>query len=225
MITRFLFFFFLMIRRPPRSTLDGTLFPYTTLFRSRPLVPRERGARDRRRDPRRVSGALLPTAGSAGAARAAAVPPGRSRLPHRAGARRGLARAAAWQRREARRAGGPECALPAGWPEDRELRHRRAIGRPGVRAGPRPGARGGTARVRVHRHLDQPGARHGGLAGVVRSGPPQKGRVPALPDPRRPAGRLRRGTRGRDALSHPAPRRREAAARSHGDRWGEGTAG
>src|SRR6187549_2730515 len=26
--------FFLMIRRPPRSTLDGTLFPYTTLFRS-----------------------------------------------------------------------------------------------------------------------------------------------------------------------------------------------
>src|SRR3712207_7883565 len=32
------FFFFLMIRRPPRSTL----FPYTTLFRSR---PRRRGRR------------------------------------------------------------------------------------------------------------------------------------------------------------------------------------
>src|SRR2546428_8642368 len=31
----YLFFFFLMIRRPPRSTL----FPYTTLFRSVPLVP------------------------------------------------------------------------------------------------------------------------------------------------------------------------------------------
>src|SRR2546430_13629660 len=30
----FFFFFFLMIRRPPRSTL----FPYTTLFRSGPLV-------------------------------------------------------------------------------------------------------------------------------------------------------------------------------------------
>src|SRR5688572_33334574 len=30
----FLFFFFLMIRRPPRSTL----FPYTTLFRSRARV-------------------------------------------------------------------------------------------------------------------------------------------------------------------------------------------
>src|SRR5256886_9910569 len=29
-ITSFIFFFFLMIRRPPRSTL----FPYTTLFRS-----------------------------------------------------------------------------------------------------------------------------------------------------------------------------------------------
>src|SRR3546814_20765809 len=31
----FIFFFFLMIRRPPRSTLTDTLFPYTTLFRSR----------------------------------------------------------------------------------------------------------------------------------------------------------------------------------------------
>src|SRR3546814_1114071 len=31
----FIFFFFLMIRRPPRSTRTDTLFPYTTLFRSR----------------------------------------------------------------------------------------------------------------------------------------------------------------------------------------------
>src|SRR3982750_4923511 len=31
-------FFFLMIRRPPRSTL----FPYTTLFRSRPVSARSR---------------------------------------------------------------------------------------------------------------------------------------------------------------------------------------
>src|SRR3546814_16741141 len=30
----FLFFFFLMIRLPPRSTRTDTLFPYTTLFRS-----------------------------------------------------------------------------------------------------------------------------------------------------------------------------------------------
>src|SRR3546814_7640616 len=29
------FLFFLMIRRPPRSTRTDTLFPYTTLFRSR----------------------------------------------------------------------------------------------------------------------------------------------------------------------------------------------
>src|SRR2546422_6391257 len=36
---RFLIFFFLMIRRPPRSTL----FPYTTLFRSGPLVGRFHG--------------------------------------------------------------------------------------------------------------------------------------------------------------------------------------
>src|SRR3546814_12787940 len=31
-------FFFLMIRRPPRSTRTDTLFPYTTLFRSNPMV-------------------------------------------------------------------------------------------------------------------------------------------------------------------------------------------
>src|SRR2546422_9877308 len=43
----FLFFFFLMIRRPPRSTL----FPYTTLFRSLELREGARlapGERDRR---------------------------------------------------------------------------------------------------------------------------------------------------------------------------------
>src|SRR3546814_1014014 len=35
MLTRLSFlFFFLMIRRPPRSTRTDTLFPYTTLFRS-----------------------------------------------------------------------------------------------------------------------------------------------------------------------------------------------
>src|SRR3546814_11025830 len=32
-------FFFLMIRRPPRSTRTDTLFPYTTLFRSAPPTP------------------------------------------------------------------------------------------------------------------------------------------------------------------------------------------
>src|SRR2546422_4920605 len=39
----FSFFFFLMIRRPPRSTL----FPYTTLFRSlRAVLPEEKDAAD-----------------------------------------------------------------------------------------------------------------------------------------------------------------------------------
>src|SRR3546814_18234202 len=28
-----------MIRRPPRSTRTDTLFPYTTLFRSNPVIP------------------------------------------------------------------------------------------------------------------------------------------------------------------------------------------
>src|SRR5436309_12653724 len=49
------FFFFLMIRRPPRSTL----FPYTTLFRSRQERrrdlqedPRREGPADRRASPR-----------------------------------------------------------------------------------------------------------------------------------------------------------------------------
>src|SRR3546814_7826092 len=41
---RFAFFFFLMIRRPPRSTRTDTLFPYTTLFRSK---ARHLGARAR----------------------------------------------------------------------------------------------------------------------------------------------------------------------------------
>src|SRR3546814_13428255 len=45
-------FFFLMIRRPPRSTRTDTLFPYTTLFRSRHRVghrprPRRAAAADR----------------------------------------------------------------------------------------------------------------------------------------------------------------------------------
>src|SRR3546814_2126164 len=35
--------FFLMIRRPPRSTRTDTLFPYTTLFRS--VAPIEQGTR------------------------------------------------------------------------------------------------------------------------------------------------------------------------------------
>src|SRR3546814_15203457 len=39
MICPGIFFFVLMIRRPPRSTRTDTLFPYTTLFRSLPDDP------------------------------------------------------------------------------------------------------------------------------------------------------------------------------------------
>src|SRR3546814_3485853 len=38
--------FFLMLRRPPRSTRTDTLFPYTTLFRSTHDLARRRGALD-----------------------------------------------------------------------------------------------------------------------------------------------------------------------------------
>src|SRR3546814_14477002 len=37
-VTIIFILFFLMIRRPPRSTRTDTLFPYTTLFRSKVLV-------------------------------------------------------------------------------------------------------------------------------------------------------------------------------------------
>src|SRR3546814_3961141 len=52
-----LFFFCLMIRRPPRSTRTDTLFPYTTLFRSREHRP---GRLRRRRH-------VHPSSGGAGA--------------------------------------------------------------------------------------------------------------------------------------------------------------
>src|SRR3546814_10939363 len=37
-------FFFLIIRRPPRSTRTDTLFPYTSLFRAQSANPRHRSA-------------------------------------------------------------------------------------------------------------------------------------------------------------------------------------
>src|SRR3546814_19902394 len=46
----YLIVFFLMIRRPPRSTRTDTLFPYTTLFRSVRAVERVLpGVEDERR--------------------------------------------------------------------------------------------------------------------------------------------------------------------------------
>src|SRR3546814_3893797 len=48
--------FFLMIRRPPRSTRTDTLFPYTTLFRSLPRLRREHPVLRIRRALHRPSG-------------------------------------------------------------------------------------------------------------------------------------------------------------------------
>src|SRR3546814_1844864 len=80
-------FFFLMIRRPPRSTRTDTLFPYTTLFRPRAhrrhalaSLCRWRGA------DRRCGG------------RAAVVPAAGAPAPH-GGARAGHSAAAALPRR------------------------------------------------------------------------------------------------------------------------------
>src|SRR3546814_14838787 len=65
-----LFFFFLMIRRPPRSTRTDTLFPYTTLFRS---------------DPAHAAAVCAAGRGAPAAARA-------DPAAHRCGRRAGLAR-------------------------------------------------------------------------------------------------------------------------------------
>src|SRR3712207_7154702 len=74
-------FFFLMIRRPPRSTL----FPYTTLFRScsprsaRPCPARRRAApRASRRAPTACGGPRPLGGGSRGPRRAPRRAPGRS---------------------------------------------------------------------------------------------------------------------------------------------------
>src|SRR3546814_16644266 len=42
-----MFVFFLMLRRPPRSTRTDTLFPYTTLFRASASCPRRAVRRER----------------------------------------------------------------------------------------------------------------------------------------------------------------------------------
>src|SRR3546814_15639420 len=48
----YLSFFFLMIRRPPRSTRTDTLFPYTTLFRSAVALGIDLAFAENRPDPR-----------------------------------------------------------------------------------------------------------------------------------------------------------------------------
>src|SRR3546814_19502633 len=54
------FFFFLMIRRPPRSTRTDTLFPYTTLFRSEDLDPISASVTAGTYDPKPVRRVFIP---------------------------------------------------------------------------------------------------------------------------------------------------------------------
>src|SRR3546814_4763637 len=63
-------FFFLMIRRPPRSTRTDTLFPYTTLFRS----PRRDDGAARLPRQRQAGGRDLPWPLAAGRSRCGAWP-------------------------------------------------------------------------------------------------------------------------------------------------------
>src|SRR3546814_7110331 len=84
-------FFFVMIRRPPRSTRTDTLFPYTTLFRSLPrdlavLDPGPAGAGRRARPARSVAGrraALRPRCQTHGRERRLVVPASRQRVVRR----------------------------------------------------------------------------------------------------------------------------------------------
>src|SRR3546814_17052490 len=75
---QFFVFFFLRLRRPPRSTRTDTVFPYTTLFRSRRGGARPRLGRLSHRPPPGRCQALL------------RLPPrpGPPRLPERRGAHR-----------------------------------------------------------------------------------------------------------------------------------------
>src|SRR3546814_14869290 len=82
---RSMYFVFLMLRRPPRSTRTDTLFPYTTLFRSPPL-----------RKHRRNGMAAAETLAEAGVAEAGVVV---ERLRPASPRGRALRRPASWNRR------------------------------------------------------------------------------------------------------------------------------
>src|SRR3546814_19085610 len=70
------FIFFLMIRRPPRSTRTDTLFPFTTLFRSPVSQPRRGWPRSRHRRARQpVVGRPTQLSGNRPRARLTLTPP------------------------------------------------------------------------------------------------------------------------------------------------------
>src|SRR3546814_3236094 len=56
-------FFFLRIRRPPRTTRTDTLFPYTTLFRSCPLRGEAVVGRNHSQPARRTARTAIPPSG------------------------------------------------------------------------------------------------------------------------------------------------------------------
>src|SRR3546814_9737396 len=57
--------FFLMIRRPPRSTRTDTLFPYTTLFRSHTAITQAKGRVGGQRLPDTIGQEIHPVLGHA----------------------------------------------------------------------------------------------------------------------------------------------------------------
>src|SRR3546814_2552585 len=59
-------FFFLMIRRPPRSTRTDTLFPYTTLFRSSVSWSQRRWDNSKKKQPKRLRHLCCPNNWCAG---------------------------------------------------------------------------------------------------------------------------------------------------------------
>src|SRR3989441_322378 len=191
------FFFFLMLRRPPRSTL----FPYTTLFRSRtpprcrvpgershpPAVPRPAGARPlRRRHAPRVVPPLVALRPERRAARRRG--PGAGTLERRAVAR--VARGAARVPTAPRRHHG--AVLPAAVGGPPAQRRSRVLGAAGALADPREGRRARPApRVRRGRLRRAPHAAgaderdHGEAARVVAEPPYPRAALRSLggPDP------------------------------------------
>src|SRR3546814_20644511 len=91
--------FFLIIRRPPRSTRTDTLFPYTTLFRSPPRRP-ARGRVDNHRIGPLQDGSRRFSGSGSGRARRAS-----SRRPDRRSRCRKLTRTHRLLRSEERRVG------------------------------------------------------------------------------------------------------------------------
>src|SRR3546814_13529053 len=119
-----IFFFFLMIRRPPRSTRTDTLFPYTTLFRNPQPPARGSGLgsaeqalpaaairprwQPAARSRHRLAGVGDALAGDRAAARHRPRRGRARRSLHGAGAHRGGAARRKTDRREIRRATGRE---------------------------------------------------------------------------------------------------------------------